>query len=121
MGLFTEEGRGGLVEVKALHADEEWRQGVFDTVMHVHEDDVPRCVDAMRAGKPFNFLLAPSLPPPNPSNISTETKWIVGFELPNDGMFNALYKVGYEHVEASHNATWARHLSEGWYRRRIGV
>lgn len=121
MGLFTDELKGGLVEVEAIPIAEQYRDDGLNVVMHVHEDDIPKCLDALRAGTSFHFLLGPSPPPPAAPNITPENKFTIALPLPNDATFKSLYEQGLEQVEKSHRATRARHLQEGWYRRRVGV
>lgn len=73
MGFFTEELKGGFVEVQALPVPEEYRDEMLDIVMHVHEDDIPKCLDAFRAGSTIQFILAHAPQPPAPPNIGSSS------------------------------------------------
>jgi hypothetical protein len=121
MGFFTEALKGGFVEVQALPVPEEYRDEMLDIVMHVHEDDIPKCLDAFRAGSTIQFILAHAPQPPAPPNIGSSSDLLAEHSLPNDTRFKELYDQCYDQIERSHHATRARHLREGWYRRRHGM
>ena len=124
MALFTEEPKGGFVEVQAIPMLQEWRinnSSDFDIAMNIHEDDVPKCLDALCSGTPFNFGLLKPVEPTNKTFLSLPPDFIVRLSVPNDLDFKRLYEQSYSQIERSHEATRARHLGEGWYRRRAAV
>jgi hypothetical protein len=118
MALFTEELKGGLVEVQARPIPQDARSKLLDIALNVHEDDVPKCLNALCAGTPFCFGLIKPVEPPGKSFLDLPPDFMVRLDVPNDLDFKRLYEQSYAQIERSHEATRARHLREGWYRRR---
>jgi hypothetical protein len=118
MALFTEELKGGLVEVQARPIPQDARSKLLDIALNVHEDDVPKCLNALCAGTPFCFGLIKPVEPSGKSFLDLPPDFMVRLDVPNDLDFKRLYEQSYAQIERSHEATRARHLREGWYRRR---
>jgi hypothetical protein len=117
LGLFTKDYEGAFMEVNALP---NVAGGLFglDAAICVHDDDVPKCVSAISSGKEMAFLILHTLPPKAEPFLKPPLDPLVNLNLPNDPEFKQLYAEVCEKIEQSHNATRARHLREGWYRRR---
>lgn len=121
MGLFPTDGStGGLVEVLAI--PNIWdADAKTETSFCVHEDDVPKCLRAISSGKELNFLIIDQEnPPPDPTRsfVKLPVDPLVNLRLTNDQEFKRIYEETCDKIEISHDATRARQLGEGWYRKR---
>jgi hypothetical protein len=63
------------------------------------------------------FILSPAPPELEPF-LKQPFDPLLKFNLPNDLGFKRLYGEVRDQIERSHDATRARQLREGWYRRR---
>lgn len=115
LGLFTDEPKGALVEVTAIPAPEESRSTMLDVAMHLHPEDVPKILRALSSRQDLHFVIANPAPPDEKPFLSN---CLVQLVLPNDGAFKIPYDNAVESVLVSQDATRARQLGEGWYRRR---
>ena len=123
MGLSTADSKGGLVEVLAIPIAQKSVNSP-EVVLRMHEDDVPKCLRALSSGSDMTFILinqSEPEPPPECSFVKLPAKPIVTLALPNDLEFKGFYDAACKLVAASQDATWARHLSEGWYRKRSWI
>jgi hypothetical protein len=118
MGLFpVDQTTGGYVEVLALPTDGP-RDLLLDAVLCVHGGDVHKCLRAILSGKELMFTLMAPAKPDADSFVQLPPKSALSFRLPNDLGFKQRYDEICGQIEQSQDATRARHLREGWYRRR---
>jgi hypothetical protein len=118
LGLFTEEPKGALVEVQALPVPEDSRDALLDVVMLVHHDDVTKLLRALSSGNELTFVLMNPAAPNEKSFVKDAPEFLARLSLPNDQEFKNLYDETCEQVAHCQDATRARQLGEGWYRRR---
>jgi hypothetical protein len=118
LGLFTDEPKGALVEVKALPVPEDSRDALLDVVMLAHRDDVTKLLRALSSGKGLTFALMNPAPPDEKPFLKDAPELLARFALPNDPEFKELYDEACEQVANWQDATRERQLEEGWYRRR---
>jgi hypothetical protein len=116
MGLITSELKGGLVEVEAI--PDEWNED-SDVGLCVDRDDVLKCLRAVSSGQQLTFMLFESLAAERDPFLDLPLRPTMKFELGNDQKFKQLYAECLERVATSQDATRARHIREGWYRRRM--
>ena len=118
LGLFTEDLKGGFVEAEAFPLENKLEEGDKFISLTMHDDDLAKCVRVLTAGKDMTFMLMTPTPPDRRPFIEMPPKPLVKLPLPNDLQFKRLYDQSYEEIEITQDATRARHLREGWYRRR---
>jgi hypothetical protein len=119
MGLFTaDQAFGGFVEVHALPVPSNAPRDLLDAVLCVHKDDVTKCLRALSSGRDLILALtAPAKPDAEPF-VELLLKSALTFELSNDLEFKLRHDHASSLIEKGQDATRARHLREGWYRRR---
>lgn len=118
LGLFTDEPKGALVEVRALPVPKDNRDALLDVVMLVHSDDVTKLLRALLSGKELTFVLMNATAPDEKPFVKAPPEFLARLSLPNDQEFKKLYDEACEQVAHCQDATRARQLGEGWYRRR---
>jgi len=118
LGLFTDEPKGALVEVEAIPVSEESRTTMLDVVMSVHREDAHKLLRALASGDDLHFALTNPAPPEEKPFLSTPLQSLAYVLLANDDAFKDLYEETIEKVSVCQDATRARQLGEGWYRRR---
>jgi hypothetical protein len=119
MALFTtDQAFGGFVEVHALPVPSNAPRDLLDAVLCVHKDDVTKCLRALSSGGDLIFaLMSPAKPDAEPF-VELPPKSALTFVLSNDLEFKLRHDHASSLIEKSQDATRARHLREGWYRRR---
>jgi hypothetical protein len=119
MGLFTADAKGGLLEVQAIKARPEWRNDeVLDGAFGLHEDDVLKCLRALSSESDLFFAVYKTTPTDREPLIARGAQPLFKLQFPNDQNFKRLYAESCERVARGQDGTRARHLHEGWYRRR---
>ena len=117
MGFFTSGSKGGFLEIEAIpniwEPDE-----ALTAALCVHQDDVTKFLRALLSGGAITFVLLDVVASDLPSTVSPPFDPYVKLILPNDLSFGSLYKQTIENLTMGEDATRARHISEGWYRRR---
>ncbi len=117
-GLFTAEKLGAFVEVKALHPEEdETDEDESRVCLVVNDDDVPKCLRALSSHGDLMFLLL-NLPAGKGVQNIGNVDPIIAFRLPASLEFKKLSDEVCDKIRLAQNATWERHLNEGWFRRR---
>jgi hypothetical protein len=118
VGLYTDEPKGALVEVEAIPVPPGFPADMLDVALRVHRDDTPKLLRALTSGKDLHFLITNAAPPRERPFLAIPIRTIAHLMLYNDDTFKSLYEQTVERILISQDATRARQLSEGWYRRR---
>jgi hypothetical protein len=119
LGLITDEPKGALVEVEAIPVPGESRNTMLDVVMLVHREDAHKLLRALASGHDLHYVLMNPAPPEEKPFLTNPLEYLARLVLANDDAFKSLYEETVEKVSVCQDATRARQLSEGWYRRRM--
>jgi hypothetical protein len=118
LGLFTDEPKGALVEVETISDPEAAHNPMPDVMMQVHREDAHKLLRALASGDDLHFALMNPAPPEQKPFLTHPMECLARFVLSNDGEFKELYEETVEKISVCQDATRARQLGEGWYRRR---
>jgi hypothetical protein len=118
VGLYTDEPKGALVEVETIPVPPGFPADMLDVALRVHREDTPKLLRALNSGKDLHFLITNAVSPREKPFLSLPVKTLAHLLLRNDDTFKFLYEQTVERILISQDATRARQLSEGWYRRR---